>query len=141
MADALPSKIVFELVSPERLVVSRPVDMVVVPGSEGALGVLPGHAPLIALLRAGTIDIHENGQVTERIFVTGGFVEVTPERCVVLGEGAVPLAELDRAAVEAEVAELKRQTGGQIPSPDAPDQPAPVAALLVAEAKLQALAA
>jgi len=91
----------FELVSPERLLVSRPVEMVVVPGTEGDMGVLPEHAPLIATVRPGVIAVFENGQVTERIFVGGGFAEITGERCTVLAEVAMPVAELDRSRIEA----------------------------------------
>ncbi len=71
MADTID----FELVSPDRLVKSQPVEMVVVPGAEGDLGVLPGHSPLIAEVRPGVIDIHEGGKVGERIFIAGGFCE------------------------------------------------------------------
>ncbi|BBK34147.1 ATP synthase F1 subcomplex epsilon subunit [Stella humosa] len=92
--------IAFELVSPERLLFARPVEMVVVPGVEGDFGVLPRHAPLIAVVRPGVIAIFEGGKVAEQIFVAGGFAEVTAERCTVLAERAVPVAEIDRAVVE-----------------------------------------
>ena len=92
MADLIE----FELVSPERLLVSRPVEMVVVPGSEGDFGALPGHAPLISEIRPGVIAVFEGGKVQERIFVAGGFAEVTGERCTVLAEQAMPLADIDR---------------------------------------------
>ena len=81
----------FELVSPERLVISRPVEMVVVPGTEGDFGVLPGNAPLISEVRPGVIAVFDGGQVKERIFVAGGFAEVTGERCTVLAEQAMPV--------------------------------------------------
>lgn len=97
----------FELVSPERLVISRAVEMVVVPGTEGYFGVLPRHAPLISTLDAGVIDIYEGGSVVERIFVAGGFAEVTEDRCTVLAENAVPLAEIDPAATEKEIADTR----------------------------------
>ena len=90
----------FELVSPERLVMSQPVEMVVVPGAEGDLGVLPGHSPLIAEVRPGVIDIRESGEVSEQIFVSGGFCEVSLERCTVLAEEAIPIVEIDKAAAE-----------------------------------------
>ena len=91
----------FELVSPERLLVSEPVAMVVVPGSEGDFGVLPRHAPLIANVRPGVITVYETrAQASRRIFVAGGFAEVVGERCTVLVEEATPLEELDRASVE-----------------------------------------
>jgi len=93
----------FELVTPEQLLVSRDVDMVVVPGTEGNFGVLPGHSPLISTIRPGTIDIYEGNTIAERIFVAGGLAEVTPERCTVLADEAMPPEALDRAELEAEL--------------------------------------
>jgi F-type H+-transporting ATPase subunit epsilon len=90
----------FELVSPEKLLLSEEVEMVVVPGSEGDFGVLPGHTPVISSVRPGIIHIFEGGAVKSRIFVAGGFAEVTGERCTVLAEEAVPLDEIDRDQVE-----------------------------------------
>jgi F-type H+-transporting ATPase subunit epsilon len=89
----------FELVSPEKLLVSKPVVLVTVPGTEGDFGVLVGHAPMIATLKAGIIDIYteENAAAKERIFVAGGFAEVSQTRCTVLADEATPVAELDRA--------------------------------------------
>jgi F-type H+-transporting ATPase subunit epsilon len=102
MAD---NKVAFELVAPERLLFSADVDMVVVPGSEGDFGVLPGHSPLIASVRPGVIDIYEGGIdarfIRERIFVAGGFAEVNEERCTVLAEEALPLRDIDAAALDA----------------------------------------
>ncbi len=69
-----------EIVSPERLLLSKPVDMVVLPAAEGEMGVLPNHAPMIVLLRGGTIRLYQGNTVTEQLFVTGGFAEVTPLR-------------------------------------------------------------
>jgi F-type H+-transporting ATPase subunit epsilon len=97
----------FELVSPERLLVSEPVEMVVVPGAEGDFGVLPGHAPFISTLRPGVITIYENRQPKEAIFVAGGVAEVTPERCTVLAEEAIRIAEADRADVQRRVQEAR----------------------------------
>ena len=97
MAD---DKVNFELVSPERLLVSERFDMVVVPGSEGDFGVLPGHAPLISTVRPGVIDIHDGGRIAHRVFVGGGFAEVTPERCTVLAEEATMVENIDRSDVE-----------------------------------------
>lgn len=97
------NKVAFELVSPERLVVSMPVDMVVVPGGEGDFGVLPGHAPLIASVRPGVIEIYEGRQVSDRIFVAGGFAEVTGERCTVLAEAAMRVSDIDVAATESDL--------------------------------------
>ncbi len=91
----------FELVSPERLLLSVPVEMVVVPGAEGDFGVLAGHAPMITGVRTGVISTYDGGRIDRRIFVAGGFAEVTPERCTVLAEEAVLLDDADRAAAEA----------------------------------------
>jgi F-type H+-transporting ATPase subunit epsilon len=98
----------FELVSPQKLLKSEPVEMVVVPGAEGDLGVLPNHSPLIATLRPGVIDVHEGGKVKEQIFVAGGFCEVSPERCTVLAEEAVPVADLDKAEAESRLSEATK---------------------------------
>ena len=90
-----------EIVSPDRLLLSQPVDMAVIPAAEGDRGVLPGHAPMSVMLRGGTIVLYEGGQPTSRLFVSGGFAEVTPERCTVLADEAVPVADVSRAAAEA----------------------------------------
>lgn len=97
MAD---NAVQFELVSPEKLLLSEDVEMVVVPGAEGDFGVLPGHAPMISTVRPGVIHVFESGSVKTRIFVAGGFAEVTAARCTVLAEEAIPLDDLDRAGVE-----------------------------------------
>ena len=84
---------------------SRDVEMVVVPGTEGYFGVLPRHAPMISTLAAGVIDIYEGGAVVDRIFVAGGFAEVTETRCTVLAEEATRLSEVDVAAAEKAIAD------------------------------------
>ena len=99
-------KVEFELVSPERLLLSEQVDMVVVPGAEGDFGVLPRHAPLISTLRPGVIRVFEGREVKQRIFVAGGFAEVTSERCTVLAEEAVPVRDIDPAAIEQQLKDL-----------------------------------
>ena len=103
MADKIP----FELVSPERLLFSEAVEMVVIPGAEGNFGVLPGHSPFASTVRADLIEIYEGGQVTRRIFVAGGFAEVTPERVTVLADEAASLDQLDREAIERRIKALE----------------------------------
>src|ERR1700761_6701145 len=93
-----------EIVSPERLLLSRPVEMVVIPASEGDMGVLEGHAPMIVMLRGGVISLYENDRVTDTLFVAGGFAEVTPERCTVLANEVAPVGELQRAEGERRLA-------------------------------------
>jgi F-type H+-transporting ATPase subunit epsilon len=126
----------FELVSPERLVISRPVEMVVVPGTEGDFGVLPGHAPLISEVRPGVIAVFDGGQVKERIFVAGGFAEVTGERCTVLAEQAMPVSDIDRASAESELKDARDDLGD---AKDDASRAKAEAAVAVAEAKLTAL--
>lgn len=99
--------VALEIVSPEKLLLSRPVGMVVIPASEGDMGVLEGHAPVIVMLRGGTIALYEDEQVTDRLFVAGGFAEVTPERCTVLANEVVPVAELSRTEGERRLAEAE----------------------------------
>jgi F-type H+-transporting ATPase subunit epsilon len=94
-----------ELVSPEKLLLSRQVEMVVIPAAEGEMGVLPGHAPMIVALRGGVIRVVEGGKDAERLFVAGGFAEVTPERVTVLADEATPVAELSKAEAERRVTE------------------------------------
>ena len=89
-----------EIVTPERLLLAREVDMVVIPASEGDMGVLEGHAPTMVILRGGVISIYEGDRVVESFFVAGGFADVTPERCTVLADEARPVNELDAAEAE-----------------------------------------
>ncbi|MBN9553481.1 MAG: F0F1 ATP synthase subunit epsilon [Alphaproteobacteria bacterium] len=95
MAD----KILFDLVSPEKLLLSKAVDMVTVPGSEGYMGVIAGHAPLVSTLRAGMIDLKDEG-VDTRFFIRGGFAEINPTKITVLAEEAIPMSELDLAIID-----------------------------------------
>jgi len=100
----------FELVSPERLLVSEAVEMVVVPGTEGNFGVLPEHSPLLSTIRPGVIDIYNKGEITNRIFVAGGFADVNETSCTVLAEEAIPVRDLtaDMCAVRIQAQEDAR---------------------------------
>ena len=86
----------FELVSPERQLMSEDVEMVVVPGTEGDFGVLKDHAPVISTIRPGYIDVTKVGGDTAKIFVSGGFADTGPSGLTVLADRAVPAGELDR---------------------------------------------
>jgi F-type H+-transporting ATPase subunit epsilon len=88
------AKISFRLVMPERELLATDADMVVVPGSEGDFGVLHGHAPLISTVRPGVLEVIQGNKVEQRFIVVGGFAEVTPERCTVLADEAIPFAEV-----------------------------------------------
>jgi len=136
MAD----KVEFELVSPEKLLVSQPVEMVVVPGGEGYFGVLPGHAPMIATLKPGVIDVYADNAntISSRIFVAGGFAEVTETRCTVLAEEATELGSIDRAKAEQAVRDLSEDLADA--KTDA-ERRAVEAKLAIAQAKVEALGA
>ena len=134
-SDLLKSELIkFELVSPARLVKSEPVEMVVVPCSEGDIGVLPGHAPLIATVRPGVISIYAGGKVSDSIFVAGGFCEVTAERCTMLAEEAESLSSINPATAEARMADAE----AAVEAADEAGKPAAERALRVAEAYLAA---
>ena len=92
--------VALEIISPERLLLDRDVDMVVIPGTEGDLGILPGHAKLITGLRGGLVDLYENGARTERYFVTGGFAEITEDRCSVLADSITKQSDLNPTAAQ-----------------------------------------
>src|SRR5215468_3506848 len=92
----------FELVSPERLLLSEPVDQVVGPGSEGYFTVLMGHAPFMSTLRPGVIEVTRGGG-NGRIFVRGGFADVNVAGLTILAEQAIPLAEVDPAALAQDI--------------------------------------
>lgn len=96
----------FSLVSPEHILFDQEVTMVVVPGMEGDIGVLPAHAPLITLLRPGIISVYEGEQVLLKLFIDGGFCEVTPEKCTALITGEATLESLSKAALEMEIKAL-----------------------------------
>lgn len=98
---------VLEIISPERLLLSREVDMVVVPGTEGDIGVLPGHSMLITSLRGGLVTLYDANQITDEFFVTGGFAEVTESRCSVLADEIIRRADINVADAEALVAVAK----------------------------------
>ena len=102
MAD----KLQFDLVSPERALRSASVAMVVVPGAEGDFGVLAGHAPFMSTIRPGAINVYADGigDVPERIFIDGGFAEVSDTGLTILAERAMPVSEIDIEAVARDLA-------------------------------------
>ena len=132
----MAEKVNFELVSPEMLLLSQDVDMVVIPGAEGDFGVLAEHAPVISTVRSGTITVFDDGVASARIFVAGGFAEVTAERCTVLAEIAEPLEEIDRAAVESQLGDLRDDLGR---ADDDSQRQKLATAIAIAEAKLEAV--
>lgn len=92
----------FELVSPERLLFAGEVDSVVVPASEGQITVLKDHAPFMSTMKPGVVEVSD-GARTQRLFVRGGFADVSAKGLTILAEQAVPVEELDLAAIDAEI--------------------------------------
>jgi F-type H+-transporting ATPase subunit epsilon len=103
----MAEKIPFDLVSPERLLLSEDAEMVTLPGAEGDLGVLAGHEPLITTLRPGVIDVQGGVRGDQRFFVMGGFAEVNPERLTVLAEEAFSLAEVQASEVDQRISDAR----------------------------------
>ena len=99
----MTDKISFDLVSPERLLLSEQADMVTVPGSDGYFGVLTGHMPLISTLRPGMIDVKGGDKGDAKYFILGGFAEVTNTKVTVLAEEAVPMTEMDLVALDQQI--------------------------------------
>jgi F-type H+-transporting ATPase subunit epsilon len=100
----------FDLVSPDKVLVSEPVWQVTIPGEEGYFGVRSGHASLIAAVKAGVVEITRiEGSASEAIFVIGGFADVTATNCVLLVEQAANLSDINEAAITAELENLAHQ--------------------------------
>lgn len=97
----------FELVSPEKILVSEQAWQVVVPGEEGYFGVRAGHMSLIAAVRPGIVEVTaKEGDAPRKIFIAGGFADVTATNCTILAEQAVNVNELDAAAIQQEINNL-----------------------------------
>ena len=115
----MAEQLTFELVSPERLLFSTDVEMVVVPGDEGDFGVLAGHAPLVSTVRTGVIDVYGSDSISDRIFVAGGFAEVVAGRCTGLAEEAINLKEAEKSAVEERIRRTEQSIQDLNPGEDA----------------------
>ena len=100
------NRIAFDLVSPERLLLACEADMVTVPGTEGYMGVVAGHAPLVSTLRAGMIDVARDGK-DDRYFIRGGFAEINPKKITVLADEAIPFTEMDLAVLDQRIADAQ----------------------------------
>src|SRR5262249_38234488 len=97
------------IVTPEKSLFEGEAEMVVIPGVEGEMGVLQGHAPLITALHSGRVDVYQGPSIVESLFVSGGFAEVTPERCTILATEAVNLKDVTRAEAVERLAQAEKQ--------------------------------
>ena len=104
------ANISFDLVSPENLIFNDKVGMIIVPGKDGDLGILPGHSKVISTLRPGRVMIYgEDKNLLKSFFVSGGFAEINPEKCIVLAENVEELSSLEKSLVEKEIQKLESQ--------------------------------
>ena len=123
------AKISFDLVSPENLIFNDEVGMIIVPGKDGDFGVLPGHSKVMSSLRPGRVMVYgEDKNLLKSFFVSGGFTEINPEKCIVLAESVDEMSELEKSLVEKEIQELESKD-----SEDSKDK------LYIAKKKIEAL--
>jgi F-type H+-transporting ATPase subunit epsilon len=100
----------FDLVSPENLIFNDEVGMVIVPGKDGDLGILPGHSKVMSSLRPGRVMVYGEGKnLLKSFFVSGGFAEVNPEKCIVLAESVNEINTLEKSVIEKEIQDLEGQ--------------------------------
>ena len=119
----------FDLVSPENLIFNDEAGMIIAPGKDGDLGVLPGHSKVMSSLRPGRVMVYgEDKNLLKAFFVSGGFAEINPEKCIVLAESVVELNTLEKSLIEKEIQDLEKEDNNK--SEDK---------LLVAKAKLEAI--
>ena len=110
----MESTILLDLVSPEQLVFNDKVGMIIVPGKDGDIGVLPGHSKLLSSLRPGRVMVYgEDKQLLKSFFVTGGFVEINPEKCILLAEEVFEMSSLNKNEIEKQVQELENETSDE----------------------------
>jgi F-type H+-transporting ATPase subunit epsilon len=113
MADPNNKNFNFELVSPDKIMMSEPAWQVVIPGEEGYFGVRAGHMSLIAAIKPGVVEVYKTeGGAPEKIFIAGGFADVTATNCTVLAEQAVNINEIDAAMVQQDLNNLKEDLAG-----------------------------
>ncbi len=107
----MDNKIAFDLVSPEKLLFNDEVEMIIIPGKDGDIGVLPGHSKLLSSLRPGRIMVYGEGKkLLKSFFVSGGFVEINPQKCIVLGEEVHEMTSLDKVEIEKQINELEKNS-------------------------------
>ena len=103
------AKISFDLVSPENLIFNDEVGMIIVPGKDGDFGILPGHSKVMSSLRPGRVMVYrEDKNLLKSFFVSGGFVEVNPEKCIVLAESVDDISHLDKTAIQKTIEDLEK---------------------------------
>lgn len=104
----------FDLVSPEQLIFNDKVGMIIVPGKDGDIGVLPGHSKLLSSLRPGRVMIYGEGKnLLKSFFISAGFVEINPKKCIVLAEEVFEISALDKSSIEQQIRDLENETSDE----------------------------
>ncbi len=109
------AKIFFDLVSPENLIFNDQVGMIILPGKDGDMGILPGHSKIISSLRPGRVMVYgEDKTLLKSFFVSGGFAEINPEKCIVLAESVNEMSDLDKSSIETEIQTLEANNKDEV---------------------------
>ena len=110
----MENTISFDLVSPEKLIYNDNVGMIIIPGKEGDIGVLPGHSKLLSSLRPGRVMIYgESKNLIKSFFVSAGFVEINPGKCIVLAEEVEEMSAMDKAKIEQQIRDLENENSDE----------------------------
>jgi F-type H+-transporting ATPase subunit epsilon len=110
MTETVNNTFQFELVSPAKKLAETPAYQVIVPGQDGDLGVRKGHASFVVSVRPGVVEILKSeGDTPERIFVAGGFADVSAENCTILAEEAIPVEDLNIDEINAEITAVEEK--------------------------------
>ncbi|GAA4527998.1 F0F1 ATP synthase subunit epsilon [Chelativorans composti] len=107
---------IFELVSPERLLISEEVQHVVISATEGEMTVMAGHAPTMTTIKPGLVTVKRASGETARFVVIGGFADITPDGCRLLAESASTVEDFDKAALQRRIEELKAEIESNLES-------------------------
>lgn len=106
----MKNTISFDFVSPENILFNDEVGMIIVPGKDGDIGVLPGHCKLLSSLRSGRVMVYGEGkQLLKSFFVSGGFVEINPDKCILLAEEVYEMNALDKNVIKQQMQELENE--------------------------------
>ena len=105
----MDTKINFDFVSPEELIISSEVDMVLIPAKEGDAGILPNHAPYMTVLRQGIVEVTFDKDNIKSYLVEGGFADVTPDKITILAESSLNLTDINKSALQVELDSIEEK--------------------------------
>ena len=128
-----------DIATPTRSWIGKDVDMAVVPSMEGDIAAMPDHAPVMMLLRGGIVTLYQGDQETDRLYVSGGFAEITSDRCTVLADEALPPPDIDRADADGRLQEAQKAYN-EVDMTDLDAVPLALERLQVAQSRVDAAA-